>query len=133
MSGRRIMQSQPQSDLFRYTDHRQWPRPETPWVLRMTWHDLLFLHGPVPEESLRPLIPDPLEIDTRRGSAWIGVIPFTMTDVAPRWVPSIPDLSSTPEINVRTYVTDGTICAVGMNRIMTGENGKKPFITPLRL
>ncbi len=74
----------------------------------MTWHDLLFLHWPVPEDQLRPLVPDSLAIETRCGSAWIGVIPFTMTDVAPRGVPALPQISSTPEINVRTYVTDET-------------------------
>ncbi len=39
---------------------------------------LLFLHWSRLAESLRPLIPDPLVIDTFDGAAWIGITPFTM-------------------------------------------------------
>jgi len=81
---------------------RSWPPPSSPWVMKMDWHDLLFMHYRVPEEQLRLLIPEPLEIDTFDGSAWIGIVPFRMTGVAPRLVPPIPGLSSFPELNVRT-------------------------------
>src|SRR4051794_32846618 len=70
------------------------------------WHDLLFAHWPVPMEALRPAIPATLEIDTYEGQAWIGVVPFRMSGVRPRWVPSVPWLSAFPELNVRTYVRD---------------------------
>lgn len=73
--------------------------------MRMTWRDLLFMHWPVDVSELRPLIPEKLEIDTFDGTAWIGVVPFRMTDVAPRLIPSIPYMSAFPELNVRTYVT----------------------------
>ena len=71
----------------------------------MDWHDLLFLHWPVPAELLRPSIPHPLKLDTFEGDAWIAVVPFRMSNVAPRWVPSVPWMSAFPELNVRTYVT----------------------------
>ena len=67
-------------------------------------NDLLFMHYRVPIEQLRRLIPEPLEIDTFDGSAWIGIVPFRMTGVAPRFVPPVPGLSNFPELNVRTYV-----------------------------
>ncbi len=86
-----------------HTD-RTWPLPASPWVMKMNWHDLLFMHYRVPAEQLRKLIPTQLEIDTFEGSAWIGVVPFRMTGVAPRFVPPVPGLSSFPELNVRTYV-----------------------------
>jgi len=73
----------------------------------MSWHDLLFMHWPVPKEALRPLIPPALEVDTFDGHAWIGVVPFRMTGVRPRFLPSVPALSDFPEINLRTYVTAG--------------------------
>lgn len=73
--------------------------------MRMTWRDLLFMHWRVDVHSLRSLIPEPLEIDTFDGSAWIGIVPFRMTGVAPRFIPSIPYMSAFPELNVRTYVT----------------------------
>ena len=77
------------------------------WAMKMNWHDLLFMHWPVPVNLLRPLIPAALEVDTFDGEAWIGVVPFRMTDVRPRFVPSVSYLSDFPEINVRTYVRKG--------------------------
>jgi len=71
-----------------HTD-RNWATPTTPWVMKMNWHDLLFMHYRVPIEQLRRLIPEPLEIDTFQGAAWIGIVPFRMTGVAPRFVPPV--------------------------------------------
>lgn len=87
--------------------HRQWPVSRQPWILRMQWHDLLFMHWPIPAAAIRAYIPPALEIDTFDGSAWIGVVPFRMADVAPRFVPAVPWLSAFAELNVRTYVTIG--------------------------
>jgi uncharacterized protein len=89
------------------TEHRPYPRPAGPWVLFMSWHDLLFMHWPVHEEALRSLIPPALHLDTFDGSAWLSVTPFRMTGVRPRFLPSVPPLSNFPELNVRTYVTAG--------------------------
>jgi uncharacterized protein len=69
------------------------------------WHDLLFAHWRCPVEHLRPLIPDPLEIDTYNGEAWIGVVPFYMTGVRMRALPPVPTAHAFLELNVRTYVT----------------------------
>lgn len=80
---------------------------ETPWVFRMRWVDLLFAHWPVPVDALRPLVPSGLEIDTFEGQAWLGVVPFRMEDVAPRFLPAPPGPGGFPELNVRTYVTRG--------------------------
>jgi len=91
--------------ILNQTEHRPYPLPEGSWVLRMRWHDLLFMHWPVPGEALRPLIPPALELDTFDGSAWLGVVPFRMESVRPRFLPEIPWLSSFPELNLRTYVT----------------------------
>lgn len=77
--------------------------PNRPWSVSMTWHDLLFAHWPVPAEKLRPMIPAALEIDTYDGSAWIGLVPFRMTGVLPRPLPT-PCGFAFPELNVRTYV-----------------------------
>ena len=75
--------------------------------MRMRWVDLLFAHWPVPIEALRPLVPAGLELDTFEGTGWLGVVPFRMQDVAPRFLPAMPRLSAFPEINVRTYVRRG--------------------------
>jgi len=81
--------------------------PVRRWSMAMRWHDLLFLHWPLDAAVLRPLIPPALQLDTYDGKAWIGVVPFRMTGVRPRFVPSLPGLSAFPEINVRTYVSAG--------------------------
>ncbi len=69
-----------------------------------SWGKLLFMHWPVPAESLRPFIPEPLAIDTHDGVAWIGITPFTMWGVRPVFAPTLPLLSESHELNVRTYV-----------------------------
>ena len=84
--------------------HRPWPVPDSPWIMTQTWHDLLFAHWPVDGRALRPHVPAGFEIDTFDGQAWVAVVPFHMTNVAPRGVPSLPWVSAFPELNVRTYV-----------------------------
>jgi len=73
--------------------------------MAMQWHDLLFMHWPVPPAVLRPLIPPALALETFDGAAWLGVTPFRMAGTRPRLVPPLPWLSAFPELNVRTYVT----------------------------
>jgi uncharacterized protein len=75
-----------------------------PWVLRMRWLDLLFAHWPLDPSALSGRLPAGLELDTFDGRAWLGIVPFTMDDVAPRGLPAIPRMSRFPELNVRTYV-----------------------------
>lgn len=89
---------------LRHTEHRPWQVPREPWMVAQTWSNLLFAHWRVPVDELRRQIPEPLEIDTFAGEAWIGVVPFYLT-IRPRFLPVIPKLASFPEINVRTYVT----------------------------
>jgi uncharacterized protein len=79
-------------------------RPSDRPIMYQHWGKLLFLHWSLPAESLRPLIPDPLVIDTFDGAAWISITPFTMWGVRPAFLPPIPFLSESHELNVRTYV-----------------------------
>jgi uncharacterized protein len=73
--------------------------------MTQTWHDLLFAHWPIDPSVLARKLPVELPLDLFDGRAWIGVIPFSMTNVGPRGVPSLPMLSAFAELNVRTYVT----------------------------
>jgi len=77
-------------------------------ALFMRWVDLAFLHWRVSPEALRPLIPASLDVDTFDGDAWVGVVPFRMTDIHPVALPSIPTMRDFPELNVRTYVRHGS-------------------------
>jgi uncharacterized protein len=79
-------------------------RPQGRAAMRHRWAHLLFLHWPVPVESLAPLLPPGLEVDTFEGQAYVGLVPFTMTGVRPVWSPAIRPLSDFHETNVRTYV-----------------------------
>lgn len=84
--------------------HRPFPLPNGPWIMGQSWRELLFAHWRVPVQLLRDLVPSSLEIDSFDGDGWVGVVPFSMNDVCPRFVPSIPWLSNFLELNVRTYV-----------------------------
>lgn len=91
--------------LLEATGHRPWPLPGAPWIMRQSWHNLLFAHWPVGHEDLRRHVPRVLELDTFDGQAWLGITPFTLTNVALRLTPPFPWISAFAEINVRTYVT----------------------------
>ena len=43
--------------------------------MHQTWDKQLFMHWPIAEELLCPLLPSRLSIDTFNGTAWIGVTP----------------------------------------------------------
>lgn len=93
--------------LLQSAAHRPYPLPGGPWIMRQTWHDLLFAHWPVAPEHLRPLMPAALPLDTFAGQAWVGVVPFRMSGIRLRGLPPLPGVSQFPELNVRTYVQVG--------------------------
>jgi uncharacterized protein YqjF (DUF2071 family) len=80
-------------------------RPSGLQLMRQHWGKLLFMHWPIDVKLLRPLIPAALEIDSFDGTAWIGVVPFTMWGIRASFLPTIPGTSAFHELNVRTYVT----------------------------
>ena len=63
-------------------------QPAGPWVMVQRWHHLLFAHWRCPIAELRRLVPEPLELDTYDGSAWVGVVPFYMSGVRMRLDPA---------------------------------------------
>jgi uncharacterized protein len=90
--------------ILEQVSHRPWRMPDAPWLMTQTWHDLLFAHWPVDPRALREKVPSEFELDLFDGDGWLGIVPFHMTNVAPRGVPSLPWVSEFPELNVRTYV-----------------------------
>ncbi|MGQ0600891.1 MAG: YqjF family protein [Anaerolineales bacterium] len=56
-------------------------------------------------EAMRRALPPQLQPDTFDGQAWIGVVPFGMSRVYPRYTFPVPGLSDFLELNTRTYVT----------------------------
>lgn len=71
----------------------------------MRWSELLFAHWRTEPETVAKLLPAGVRLDTRDGEAWVGVVPFLMSGVAPRLCPMMPGLSRFLELNLRTYVT----------------------------
>jgi uncharacterized protein len=84
--------------------HRIYEKPDRPWIGEQTWDNVLFAHWPVPKQLLKPMIPEGLVIDTFDGDAFIGFIPFQISQMHLRNLPSIPGMDAFPEANVRTYV-----------------------------
>ena len=93
--------------ILNEVSHRPWALPDGPWIMTQTWHDLLFAHWPIEAGALRTHVPSVFDLDQYGGTAWIAIVPFRMTNVAPRGVPSLPWISEFPELNVRTYVRVG--------------------------
>lgn len=91
-------------DILKRVNHRPYPLPVGPWVMRQTWNRLLFAHWPVEPSKLRPHLPSGVELDTYEGQSYVGILPFRMTGVRVRALPPIPGTMSMLQINVRTYV-----------------------------
>jgi uncharacterized protein len=70
------------------------------------WSDLLFLHWRWSPIDLQRRLPPGLFIDYHDGDAWLGIVPFFMQRIRPRFLPAVPGLSWFHELNVRTYVHD---------------------------
>ena len=98
------MQHDFNTSIVHEVSHRPWPMPARPWIMTQTWHDLLFAHWPVDAKQLAARIPAEFELDVFDGQAWLGIVPFDMTNVSVRGLPALPWLSAFPELNVRTYV-----------------------------
>jgi uncharacterized protein YqjF (DUF2071 family) len=82
--------------------------PDRIWRMRQRWSRLLFAHWPVPAADVQAKLPKGLVADTFDGTAWLGVVPFTMDRVRFRSVRvhtfGIPTAHAFPELNLRTYV-----------------------------
>lgn len=81
-------------------------------MMTQTWKDLLFVHYRFPPDEVRRLIPEPLQLDTFDGHAFVGIVPFKMTAVRLRSTPELPYFSSFLELNVRTYVSANGVSGV---------------------
>lgn len=85
-------------------------RPARSPVMYQRWSHLLFLHWRWDPAAIQATLPPGLFVDTYAGDAYLGVVPFWMDAVRPRFCPPIPGLSWFLELNLRTYVhtADGT-------------------------
>jgi uncharacterized protein YqjF (DUF2071 family) len=71
-----------------------------------SWERLAFLHWPINAAVLSAVLPPGIDADEFEGSAWIGVTPFEVHSFRLRFMLPMPLISTFPEVNVRTYVTN---------------------------
>jgi uncharacterized protein len=80
------------------------PNPVKRAVMVQQWRDLAYLHWRYPIEEIQALLPAGVEVDSFDGSAWVGLIAFSMKNIGVPRLPAVPYFGSFPEVNVRTYV-----------------------------
>lgn len=80
------------------------PEPVKRAVMVQQWQDLAYIHWRYPIEEIQALLPAGVEVDSFDGSAWVGLIPFSMRNIGIPRLPAVPYFGSFPEVNVRTYV-----------------------------
>ncbi len=78
-------------------------RPTRPHDGTQRWESLLFCHWEVSPDILQPFVPVPLQMDTFDGKTYIGIVPFKMRNIRPRWLPKALAFNFL-ETNVRVYV-----------------------------
>ena len=81
-------------------------RPTGSPVMVQSWRDLLFLHWEYSVAAIQATLPDGLFVDTFAGKAYLGIVPFFMRNIRPRFLPAVPGISNFMELNLRTYVYD---------------------------
>src|SRR5688572_14180894 len=77
-------------------------------IMKQKWRNLLFLHWAIEPHLVQSTLPKGLTVDIFKDKAYIGISPFWLEDVRPRFFPPVPGISNFFEINVRTYVHDET-------------------------
>jgi len=82
------------------------PAPRTVMVQR--WSSIVWAHWPVDPDRVAAVLPPGLTPETYDGSAWVGLVPFLMSDLRLPGVLSgvtpMAGVTSFGEVNVRTYV-----------------------------
>lgn len=111
-------------------------RPDGGRVMSQRWARLLFLHWQVEADLLRATLPSGLHLDTFQEEAYLGIVPFFMERVRPRFLPPVPGLSWFLELNLRTYVHDDEgrpgvwFYSLDANQALAVELARKLFHLP---
>lgn len=99
------------------------------------WRDLAYIHWRYPIDEVQSLLPQGLEVDVHDGSAWVGLIPFSMRKIGIPHAPAVPYFGSFPEVNVRTYVRRNGIPGVwffslDVNRFLPALVARTTYFLP---
>lgn len=111
------------------------PNPVRRAVMVQQWRDLAYVHWRYDPAEVQRLLPADLEVDTFDGSAWVGLIPFSMRGITLPRLPAVPYFGSFPEINVRTYVRHNGIPGVwffslDVNRLIPAVVARTTYLLP---
>jgi uncharacterized protein YqjF (DUF2071 family) len=103
--------------------------------MKQGWYDLAYIHYRYKVEEVARIVPSGLEVDVCDGSAWVGLIPFSMRGIGVPGLPSVPYLGSFPEVNVRTYVRRNGIpgvwfCSLDINRLLPTIVARTTYTMP---
>jgi uncharacterized protein len=96
-------------EILKQRSHRPFDLPEEPWIMYQDWDNVIFLHWRIDKDALEPLLPKGVYLDLFEGEAWLSLVIFRVQHAHPRLIPPIPGIADFNEINLRTYVTDGSI------------------------
>jgi uncharacterized protein YqjF (DUF2071 family) len=99
------------------------------------WTNLAYVHWRYEPSVIKALLPEGLEVDTFDGSAWVGLIPFSMRDVGVPKLPPVPYFGDFPEVNVRTYVKRNGVPGVwffslDVNRLAPALVARTTYLLP---
>ena len=111
------------------------PQPVRRAVMKQGWYDLAYIHFRYSVEEVAQILPDGLEVDVCDGSAWVGLIPFSMRGIGVPGLPAVPYLGTFPEVNVRTYVRRNGVrgvwfCSLDINRLLPTIVARTTYTLP---
>lgn len=111
------------------------PDPVRRAIMVQQWRDLAYIHWRYPKDEVQKLLPQGVEVDCFDGSAWVGLIPFSMRNIGLPRTPGIPYLGSFPEVNVRTYVRRHGVPGVwffslDVNRLLPAVVARTTYFLP---
>lgn len=111
------------------------PEPVRRAVMVQQWKDLSYVHWRYDPAEVQALLPPGLDVDTFDGSAWVGLIPFSMRGIGVPGLPAVPYFGSFPEVNVRTYVRRNGVPGVwffslDVNRLLPALVARATYLLP---
>ncbi|WP_292893301.1 DUF2071 domain-containing protein [Microbacterium sp.] len=75
-------------------------------VIEQRWNRAVFVHWRVDPDEIAPMLPAGTRPDVHDGSAWVGLVPFVLSEFRFLPLPPVPFVGTFTEINVRTYAVD---------------------------
>ena len=75
-------------------------------VIEQRWNRAVFVHWRVDPDEVAPLLPAGTRPDVHDGAAWVGLVPFVLSEFRFLPLPPVPFVGTFTEINVRTYAVD---------------------------